>query len=253
MTDNHLRCALIYRLDGNSSPVLLSKYDHASQYENSGGEEGGLYGGRDKNYADAVALVIGKDPPSPPAEPSTLGGFKVVQSAVHQVVYGVDTDGLCAATIVGLKYPSRVAIQMIKELHQKFSDNFGIQVASATINSLSKKSKPIMSSTCKKYSDLSGVDKTTALIEKVDEVKMSMQSNIAGMLANTEQAEGIAQQSEQLNEQANVFKKKSTTLKKEMRCKNMKMTVILVFVVLGILAVIIVPIILRFTNAAKSN
>lgn len=232
------------------SVTMLAKYDHASQYESHGGasDPGSLYGGRDKSYSDAVGLVVSGNPPGAVNSDATIGGFNVVQSTVHQVVYGADMDGLCLAVITGQKYPSRVAIQMLTELYGQFSQNFGLQAKSATTNSLTKKSKPMLSSICKKYSDLNNVDKASALIDKVDQVKISMQDNIAVMLKNTEQAETLADKSEQLNEQATVFKKKSTDLKKQMKCKNLKMTIILGLLIFGILAVILVPLILKATK-----
>jgi len=249
MADNRLRCALVYRLDAGdeTSVTMLAKYDHASQYETSpGGSD--LYGGRDKSYADAVGMVIGNDPPGATSEAGTIGGFKVCQSEVHQVVYGSDTDGLCLAVITGLKYPSRVAIQALIELHGKYSEQFGLQAKSATTNSLTKKSKPVLQAMCKKYDDLSKVDKSSALAGKVDEVKVQMQDNISAMLKNTEQAESLAERSDQLNEQASVFKKKSTDLRKQMRCKNLKMTIILTVLVAGVLAIILVPLIMKARN-----
>lgn len=98
MADNKLRCALVYRIEsgGKVNAVLLAKYDHAGQYETHGGaDETTLYGGRDKSYAEAVAGVIGNDPPGGLSDSGTLGGFKVVQSDQHQVVYGADKDALC--------------------------------------------------------------------------------------------------------------------------------------------------------------
>ena len=120
MSDNKLRCILVYRLqrtktatadssssgggvDGialtNLSPgpvTLLAKYDHASEYEShEGSAAGGLYGDREKNYADAVAMVISGDPPRGITEENTIGGFKIVQSDMHQVIYGADSRGLC--------------------------------------------------------------------------------------------------------------------------------------------------------------
>jgi hypothetical protein len=93
MADTKLRCALVYRLEGD--PIVLSRFDHASQYETHGGtDQGTLYGGRDKNYADAVGKIIGSDPPTGLSEAGKIGGFKIVQSDVHQVVYGSDTDGI---------------------------------------------------------------------------------------------------------------------------------------------------------------
>ena len=114
MSDNKLRCALVYRLEGNrpssedaggdgqialtnmgGSVTLLAKYDHASEYEAHAGSTGGLYGDKEKNYSDAVGMVIGGDAPAGVSEEGTIGGFKVVQSDVHQVIYGADSEGLC--------------------------------------------------------------------------------------------------------------------------------------------------------------
>jgi len=251
MSDNKIRCAITYRLDNESSVTMLAKYDHASQYEASGGtagDEGALYGGKDKGYAEAVGMVIGNDPPSGGVTGDTIGGFKVVQSEAHQVVYGSDSKGLCLAVVTGLKYPSRIAVQMLTELYGQYSGKFGLQVQSATNNSLSKKSKPILSSICTKYDDLSNVDKTSSLTAKVDDVKVQMQDNISTMLTNIDKAEHISDQANQLNEQANVFKKKSTDLKKQMRCKDLKMTIILVLLVCGILSAIIIPLIIKATK-----
>ena len=120
MSDNKLRCALVYRLEGGSAVssgdsesgeggvalsklssnavTLLAKYDHASEYEShagTAGDAGALYGGRDKSYADAVGMVVSNDPPGGVASENVIGGFKVVQSDMHQVVYGADSEGLC--------------------------------------------------------------------------------------------------------------------------------------------------------------
>jgi len=115
------------------------------------------------------------------------------------------------------------------------------------------KYKSTLTTICKKYDDLTNVDKTQALIGKVGNVKSQMQDNIAGMLESTEKASSMAEQSEQLSEQANVFKKKSTDLRKQMRCKNLKMTIILVSIVIGILLVILVPLILKMKKAAEAK
>ena len=84
-------------------------------------------------------------------------------------------------------------------------------------------------------------------------MKGTMQDNIAAMLKNTEQAESLAERSNQLNEQANVFQKKSKDLRKQMRCKNIKMTIILVALVVGILVIVLVPLIMRAKKAASSG
>ena len=96
MADKKLRCALIYRLSAGRDATVLAKFDHAGQYESHGGATNeSLYGGRDQSFADAVSAVINNDPPAALTESGTLGGFKVVQSDQHQVVYGADGDGVC--------------------------------------------------------------------------------------------------------------------------------------------------------------
>ncbi len=116
MSDSKLRCALVYRLESTgtggdsgtgdgialtnlSNCTLLAKYDHASDYENSGGSSA-LYGDREKNYDEAVGMVVGNDPPAGVGDEGVLGGFKVVQSDMHQVVYGADSEGLCECNII---------------------------------------------------------------------------------------------------------------------------------------------------------
>lgn len=250
MTDNKLRCAIIYRLDSGGKPLTLASYDHANQYESHGGSEG-LYGSKGGDYAKAVSKVIGNDPPGGLAEGGKVGGFKVVQSDQHQVVYGADKEGLCYCVITGLQYPSRVAIQFLEELASEFSKKFGSEAKKAAENALNKKSKTIMQAMCKKFEDPGNVDAATRVIGQVDKVKGQMQDNIANMLKNTEAAESLAEKSDQLNEQASVFKKNSKVLKKQMAWKNLKMTLILGGVVVIILIVILVPLIVKLKKLAE--
>lgn len=280
MADTKLRCALVYRLEAGNT-VTLAKYDHAGQYESHGGaatDESALYGGRDKAFAEAVAKVIENDPPGGLAEAGSIGGFKVVQSDQHQVVYGADSDGICKyydydsgtrtripvsvifltlyislpsllsigfGVITGLGYPSRVAIQMLQEIYTEFMAKFSAEAKTGDDNALTRKGKNILTDACKKFDDLNKVDKSKAVLGKVEEVKSTMQGNIADMLKNTEQADSLAEKSDQLNEQASVFKKKSGDLRKQMACKNLKMTLLLGGIVVVVLIVILAPLISR--------
>lgn len=250
MSDNKLRCALVYRIESGGDAVCIAKFDHAGQYETHGGADSSLYGGRDKSYADAVGGVVSNDPPGGLSQSSTLGGYKVVQSDQHQIVYGADIDGLCCATITGTLYPSRVAIAMLQDMYTEFSSKYGDAAKTAAESSLSKKAKSILQDVCKKYEDPSSVDKTQKILGQVDAVKGQMQGNIASMLKNTEKAEDMAAKSEQLNEQASVFKKRSTDLKKQMQWKNLKMTLILGGIILVIVLAIVLPLILKAKKLA---
>ena len=80
-----------------------------------------------------------------------------------------------------------------------------------------------------------------------------MQDNIASMLSNMEKTEAISDQANQLNEQASVFKKKSGDLKRQMKCKNTKMTLIIVGLIVGILLVVLVPLISKAKKSTDSS
>ncbi len=100
MADDKLRSVLAYRVSaelGSSSVLLLANYDYSSDYEAHDGAatEGALFDGRGKGYSEAVGMVVSKNPPAAGGQVETLGGFKVVQSDAHQVIYGGDSDGLC--------------------------------------------------------------------------------------------------------------------------------------------------------------
>jgi len=129
-------------------------------------------------------------------------------------------------------------------------EKHGAEAKKCAEGALSKKGKSVLSDVCAKYDDPAKADKAQALLGKVDEVKGQMQGNIADMLKNTEKAESLAEKSDQLNEQASVFKKKSNDLRKQMACKNLKMTLILGGVIIVILIVILAPLIAR---AKKNN
>jgi len=95
-SDNKLRCAVIYRLEGDGpTAVPLAQLDYAKDVETHDSEKEGLYGGKKADFAKAVARVISRDPPSGLSKGVKVGGFKVVQSDEHQVVYGADLEGFC--------------------------------------------------------------------------------------------------------------------------------------------------------------
>ncbi len=157
------------------------------------------------------------------------------------------------AVVSGLRYPSRVATQMLTEIYSEYKPTFGEEAKTAEPKSLTRRSKTLLSKYCQKFSSIDSVDKTSQIQSKVNAVKSKMQDNVALMLANMERTESIANQAEELNEQAGVFQKNSKQLKRTMRCKNTKMNIILATLVIGILLVILVPLISKAVSAGANK
>ena len=104
MNDTKLRCVLVYRLSEDGA-TTVAKHDHANQYESHRGaaglEESTLYGNRDEPCEEQVKQVILNDPPNGLTASCIIGGFKVVRSGQHQVVYGADENGVCTYAALG--------------------------------------------------------------------------------------------------------------------------------------------------------
>merc|ERR1712232_254035 len=200
----------------------------------------------DTDYAKAVSMIISNDPPGGLTEAGKLGGFKVVQSDIHQVVYGADSEGICYAVITGQDYPPRVAIQGLEEISNIFSSQFASKVIvhDAKEGSLTKKGKKVLSTFCEKYDTPENADKIQQVLSKVDKMKSGMQDNLHNMLKNTESANNLANKSNELHEQAKVFKERAKTVKKDMQWKNLKVAIIItciVGIVVTILLVTLIP------------
>ncbi|CAM9367113.1 unnamed protein product [Ectocarpus fasciculatus] len=113
---------------------------------------------------------------------------------------------------------------------------------------LSRTMKSSFSDLCIKYDDIRNVDRMAAVQDKVDVVKVTMQDNIQQMLANEERLDQISENAENLNEQAKVFQNRSSALRRQMRCKAIKMWLLLAMVVIILLIIIIVPIAMHAKN-----
>jgi len=138
-------------------------------------------------------------------------------------------------------------MKFLEELADEFIKTLGAgTVQKAKENTLNAKGKKVLKALCTKYeTPASGGDKAHTVLAAVDGVKSKMQDNIAGMLKNQASAESLNTKSQELNEQASVFKKNSKTLKNTMWWKNIKTTLALGCVCIIVVAIILVPIILQ--------
>ncbi|KAH3766630.1 vesicle-associated membrane protein 4 [Pelomyxa schiedti] len=76
-------------------------------------------------------------------------------------------------------------------------------------------------------------NKAQKILEEVEETKAVMADNINIMLANQEKLEDLEDSTGKMAQNALQFKKNATEIKKEMRCKNWKLTCIIVSLVVG--------------------
>jgi len=165
--------------------------------------------------------------------------FTVAQVAWHLIA---DDIGLIYVLICNLKYPLRCAHACLEDLQRTFIAKAGEKATTAKERSLDSACADLLTKLCNKYDNLAEVDKLTSVSQKVDSVKLVMQDNIEVALANCVKLENIGKAAEELQQQAGVFKRNATELKKRMWWKNLKMKLILaaiVLIIIGIIAAVI--------------
>lgn len=162
--------------------------------------------------------------------------FLVAQLAWHLIA---DDLGIIYVFISNPNYPQRSALSCLEELQRTFSAKVGEKATTAKQDALTSSCSALLQKVCVKYDNLAEVDKLAAVSRKVDAVKLVMQDNINVALQNCVKLESIEQTSEELQQQAGIFKKSANELKNKMWWKNMQMKLIIAFIVLAILGIII--------------
>jgi tetrahydromethanopterin S-methyltransferase subunit F len=146
--------------------------------------------------------------------------------------------GLIYILICQQNYPQRCSHACLEELQRQFTAKAGDKATTAKDRALDKTCGPILQKLCQKYDNLAEVDKLASVQKKVDTVKLVMQENVDLALQNCVKLESIERAAEELQQQAGVFKRNATDLKKKMWWKNMKMKLIIGFIVLAIIGII---------------
>ncbi|CAM9916694.1 unnamed protein product [Ectocarpus sp. 12 AP-2014] len=169
-----------------------------------------------------------------------------VEGRMFSIHFVADDSNRIYSCVTDKEYPARIAFTLLEEAQTKFLTKVGDKSLTAKEGGLSRTMKSSFSDLCIKYDDIRNVDRMAA--DKVDVVKVTMQDNIQQMLANEERLDQISENAENLNEQAKVFQNRSSALRRQMRCKAIKMWLLLALVVIILLIIIIVPIALHAKN-----
>jgi Synaptobrevin len=117
---------------------------------------------------------------------------------------------------------------------------------------LNKSCGGVLQRVCISYEKLEEVDKLAAVTKKVETVKLVMEENIQTALANCVKLESIEVAAEELQQQAGVFKRNANELRKKMWWQNMRMKLIIGFIILAIIGIII-GVAVAYSKANQSN
>jgi len=133
----------------------------------------------------------------------------------------------------------------VAQLLRDFKDGFLHAVKAPDIEeaggggAVQRQAQPVLDRLLKHY----GSSKLKGVQDKVEEVKEIMKTNVQKALDNVDKLDEIEEKSDKFLDQAKMFKRDATQLKRQMRCKYYKITALIVLVVGVILTIIIVPLV----------
>lgn len=81
------------------------------------------------------------------------------------------------------------------------------------------------------FSNNAGADKIRNIQSEVDKVKVVMQKNIDDILARGEKIDKLVEDTERLEQSSSTFKQGATSLKHAMWCRNIKLTIAIIVIV----------------------
>jgi len=156
----------------------------------------------------------------------------------HIFHYQVD-DYITYLCMADEEFGRRIPFAFLEDLKERFKATYGDRGKSALAYAMNEDFSKIMKSVMEYYSLNPNADKISRLKGDVDEVKSVMVQNIEKVLERGERIELLVDKTTELSQSAFKFKKQSTALKRSMWFKNIKLTLLIIFIVLIIAYAII--------------
>lgn len=230
MAEHNLYFLGVARVQGEG--IVIAQHSNDSNVELSG-----------------VTQVI--EQPTMNMQPGKHYSFNVGENQAWHLI--CDELGLIYILICVPSYKAKCAYLCLDELQRQFMHSVGEKATTAKTEQYSSHCRNMMTILCKKYNDLEKVDKMAAVAKKVENVKIVMQDNVDAALQNCVKLENIERQAEELQMQAGVFKKNANELKNKIRCKEIRLKLIIATCVLAVLGAIIGIIAYMVDKDKKAN
>ncbi|EQC38653.1 hypothetical protein SDRG_04350 [Saprolegnia diclina VS20] len=153
--------------------------------------------------------------------------------------FTMDNDEIVYVAITAADYPVRLAFKLLAAVQEEMTGKHAAKLPTVKEGGLDKECAKGLSVIATTYDDRTKVDKLAEVMAQVDAVKSTMQENIQVVLSNTEKMEMVEQKSNDLSEQAKVFRNTGKSLSRAMWWKNVKLTIALGLVVIVVLLILL--------------
>lgn len=148
-------------------------------------------------------------------------------------------EGITFLCLADEEFGRRIAFAFLEDIKSRFKATYGDRGKTALAYGMNADFSRVLQNQMDYYSNNPNADRINKVRAEIDEVKSVMVHNIETVLERGERIELLVDRTENLNQTAFKFKKQSTQLKRAMWWKNVKIMIILAFVVLVIVYFIV--------------
>jgi vesicle-associated membrane protein 7 len=177
------------------------------------------------NFTTIATRILGKIP---------LNDNKMSYVADRHIFHYIVEDGITYLCMADEEFGRRLPFAFLEDIKNRFKSTYADRGKTALAYGMNADFSRVLQNQMDYYSNNPNADRITRVRNEIDEVKTVMVQNIEKVLERGERIELLVDRTENLNQTAFQFKKKSTQVKRRMWWKNVKVMVILVVVVLVI-------------------
>lgn len=149
----------------------------------------------------------------------------------HFVVSG----GITYLCMADESFKRRIPFAFLEDIKNRFVSNYGDGAATANAYGMNNDFAPVLKRQLDYFSNDPSADQLRKVKGEIEDVKQVMVTNIDKVLQRGDKIDILVNKTEDLNQQAFKFKKSSTSLRRSMAWKNMKMRLMMFLVVVGVI------------------
>jgi len=177
------------------------------------------------NFTTIATRILGKIP---------LNDNKMSYVADRHIFHYIVEDGITYLCMADEEFGRRLPFSFLEDIKNRFKATYADRGKTALAYGMNADFSRVLQNQMDYYSNNPNADRITRVRNEIDEVKTVMVQNIEKVLERGERIELLVDRTENLNQTAFQFKKKSTQVKRRMWWKNVKVMIILIVVVLVI-------------------
>jgi len=169
-----------------------------------------------------------------PSTPDSKNSYNYEQHNFNYLVEG----GITYICMTDQEMKLRISYGFLFDISNRFRTTYREKIQTAVSMAMNDTFSRVLRDRMDFFSNDKNADKIGKVKGEIEEAKTIMVQNIDKVLARSEKIEMLVSKTDELHQQSQSFKKKSTQLKRKMCCKNARLCCILILVLVIIIAVV---------------